>query len=126
MHSLFYDRKGGQALSEIGAAAGELSILLHDSRISKNGAIHQLVYGDARDLFANLGSAAADLKSITAKVNSGEGTLGGIVNDPTVYEDLRTILGNVKRNRVLRALVRFAISNNGEKLEEVGKPEQKK
>jgi phospholipid/cholesterol/gamma-HCH transport system substrate-binding protein len=126
MHSIFYDRKGGQALSELGAAAGELAVLLHDSRMSKNSAIHQLVYGDGQGLFANLGGAAADLKSITAKVNSGEGTLGGLVNDPTVYEDLRTILGNVKRNRVLRALVRFAISNNGEKLEEVGKPEQKK
>lgn len=44
----------------------------------------------------------------------GEGSLGGIVNDPTVYEDLKTVLGNVKRNRILRALVRYAISNRGE------------
>jgi phospholipid/cholesterol/gamma-HCH transport system substrate-binding protein len=125
LHSLFYDRKGGQVISELGAAAGELSVLLHDSRVNKDSAVHQLFYGDGQGLFANLGSAAADLKSITAKVNSGEGTVGALVNDPTVYEDLRTILGNVKRNRILRALVRIAVSN-GEKFDEVGKPEQKK
>ncbi len=125
LHALFYDKKGAQAINELGAAAGELAILLRDSRQSPNSAVHQLVYGDAHNLLANLGSAAADIKSISAKVNSGEGTLGALINDPTVYEDLRTILGNVKRNRVLRALVRFSISN-GEKLDDVGKVEGKK
>jgi len=125
VHALFYDKKGGQAINELGAAAGELAILLRDSRQSPNGAVHQLVYGDARNLLSDLGSAAADIKSITGKVSSGEGTLGALINDPTVYEDLRTILGNVKRNRILRALVRFSISN-GENLDQVGKVEEKK
>jgi len=124
-HALFYDPKGAQAITELGSAAGELAILLRDSRKSPNSAVHQLVYGDARDMFANLGSAAADLKKITAKISSGEGTIGGLINDPSVYEDLRTILGNVKRNRILRSLVRYSISN-GENLEEVGKPQEKK
>lgn len=124
LHALFYDKKGAQAINELGAAAGELAILLRDARQSPNGAVHQLVYGDARNLLSDLGGAAADIKTITGKVNSGEGTLGALINDPTVYEDLRTILGNVKRNRILRALVRFSISN-GEKLDEVGKVEQK-
>ncbi len=125
LHALLYDKKGAQAISELGGAAGELATLLRDSRQNPNSAVHQLAYGDARHLMANLGSAAADLKSISAKVNSGEGTLGALINDPTVYEDLRTILGNVKRNRILRALVRFSISN-GEKLDEAGKVEEKK
>lgn len=124
-HALFYDPKGARAITELGSAAGELATLLHDSRQSPNSAVHQLVYGDARDMFANLGSAAADLKKITAKISSGEGTIGGLINDPSVYEDLRTILGNVKRNRILRSLVRYSISN-GENLEEVGKPQEKK
>jgi phospholipid/cholesterol/gamma-HCH transport system substrate-binding protein len=124
-HAIFYDPKGAQAISALGSAAGELAVLLHDSRQNSNSAVHQLVYGDNGNLFANLGGAAADLRKITSKIASGEGSLGGIINDPTVYEDLRTILGNVKRNRILRALVRYSISN-GEKLEEVGKPEEKK
>jgi len=118
-HALIYDKQGAQALNELGAAAGQLAGLIEDAKNSPNGAVHQLVYGDARGMFADLGSAAADLKKITSTVANGEGTVGGLIADPTIYEDLRTVLGNVKRNRVLRALVRFTVSNR-EELDQVG------
>ncbi len=124
-HALFYDPNGAKAISELGSAAGELAVLLHDSRQNPKSALHQLVYGDTGGMFANLASASADIKKITSKIAAGEGSLGGIINDPTLYDDLRTILGNVKRNRVLRSLVRLSISNE-EKLENVGQPEDKK
>ena len=38
-----------------------------------------------------------------------------------MYEDLKEVLGNVKRNRVLRELVRYSISNN-ENVDAAGKP----
>jgi phospholipid/cholesterol/gamma-HCH transport system substrate-binding protein len=37
-----------------------------------------------------------------------------------VYEDLKDLLGNLKRNRVLRELVRMSISNS-EELDAAGK-----
>jgi len=113
VHALFYDENGAKAVSALGQAATELSTLIHDARTSPDGAVHQLVYGDAKQLFANLGGVAADLKAITGTIRSGEGTLGALVMDPSVYDDLRTILGNVKRNYVLRELVRMTISNGG-------------
>ncbi|HVG57752.1 MAG TPA: MlaD family protein [Hyalangium sp.] len=122
-HALIYGKEGAQALSELGAAAGQLAGLIEDAKQSPNGAVHQLVYGDARGMFADLGSAASDLKKITSTVANGEGTLGGLISDPTVYEDLRQVLGNVKRNRLLRALVRFSV-NNREELDQVGKVKQ--
>ncbi len=121
-HALFYDPNGAKAISELGSAAGELAVLLHDSRQNPKSALNQLVHGDTGEMFANLAGASADLKKITSKIAAGEGSLGAIINDPTVYDDLRTILGNVKRNRVLRALVRLSISNE-DKLENAGKPE---
>jgi phospholipid/cholesterol/gamma-HCH transport system substrate-binding protein len=124
-HALIYDKRGAQALGELGEASKELASLIHDAKSSPNGAVHQLVYGDANSLFANLGSASKDLKKIMGAIASGTGTLGALVNDPTVYDDLRTVLGNVKRNRVLRALVRYSISN-GEDFTQVGKPENGK
>ena len=63
------------------------------------------------------------MKKITTRVNAGEGTLGAVINDPTVYEDLKEILGNIKRNRVLRELVRMSISNS-DKIEDAGKPQK--
>jgi phospholipid/cholesterol/gamma-HCH transport system substrate-binding protein len=120
-HALIYEKKAGKALADIGSAAGELAILVRDARTSKTGAVHQLVYGDSRGMLSNLTDAAANLKQVTEKVNRGEGSLGGLINDPTVYEDLKQVLGNVRRNWVLRELVRMSISN-GENMDALGKP----
>jgi phospholipid/cholesterol/gamma-HCH transport system substrate-binding protein len=120
-HALIYGQEGAKALGELGAAAGQLAVLMEDARKNPDGAVHQLVYGNAGNMLADLGSAAADIKQITAMVAKGEGSLGGILKDPTVYEDLREVVGNVRRNRVLRTLVRFAISNN-ENVQYVGRP----
>jgi phospholipid/cholesterol/gamma-HCH transport system substrate-binding protein len=122
-HALLYEPGGKKAVEELGAAAGQLAGLLEDAKKNPKGAVHQLVYGDSGNMFADLGSAAADVKKITSTIAKGEGTVGGLIADPTIYEDLRTVLGNVKRNRVLRALVRFTV-NNREDLEQIGKPEQ--
>jgi len=125
LHALLYDPKGAKVISELGDAAEELATLLRDSRENPDSALHHLVYGDAGEMFEELRGASVDLKKITAKIAAGEGTLGALINDPTVYEDLRTIVGNVKRSWILRTLVRAAISTQ-EKVEPVGKPEVKK
>jgi phospholipid/cholesterol/gamma-HCH transport system substrate-binding protein len=121
LHALLYDPKAGKAVGQLGDAAGEISTLLHDARTTENGAIHQLVYGDARNLFQNLGAMSEDLRAITGKIRAGEGTLGALVVDPSVYDDLRTVLGNVKRNKVLQELVRITVSNKGG-LDQAGRP----
>ena len=121
LHALFYDAQGGKAVGELGQAAAELSTLLHDARTSPDGAIHQLVYGDGKHLMDNLAGVAADLKAITGTIRSGEGTLGALVNDPSVYDDLRTILGNIKRNYILKELVRMTLTNGGE-AQKAGQP----
>jgi phospholipid/cholesterol/gamma-HCH transport system substrate-binding protein len=120
-HALIYDQKVAMAINNLGAAANEVSTLIHDAKTSKDGAVYQLVYGDARSMLGDLGIAARDIRDITTKIKAGEGSLGGVINDPTVYEDLKEVLGNVKRNRILRELVRLSISNN-ENLDKVGKP----
>jgi phospholipid/cholesterol/gamma-HCH transport system substrate-binding protein len=120
-HALIYDQKIAKAINNLGDSANEISTLIHDAKNSKDGAVYQLVYGDARSMLGDLGIAARDIKEITTKIKAGEGSLGGVINDPTVYEDLKEVLGNVKRNRILRELVRLSISN-GENLDKVGKP----
>lgn len=120
LHALIYDKKIANAVADLGEAADELAKIIHDAKTSKNGAVYQLVYGDAKTLLADLSQSAADIKEITTKIKAGEGTLGAVINDPTVYEDLKEVLGNIKRNRVLRELVRLSISN-GDKVDEAGK-----
>jgi len=121
IHALLYDPKAAKAVGQLSDAAGEIATLLHDARTTENGAIHQLVYGDAHNLFENLGAMSEDLRAISGKIRAGEGTLGALVVDPSVYDDLRAVLGNVKRNKVLQELVRITVSSKGG-VEHAGRP----
>jgi len=55
---------------------------------------------------SNLNQVSGDLKQMLTDMRAGKGTLGALLVDPSVYEDLKLMLGNVERNRTLRALVR--------------------
>lgn len=123
LHALIYDQKIAQAVADLGTGADELAKLIHDAKNTRDGAIYQLVYGDAKSMLGDFAQAAADVKAITSKVKAGEGSLGAVINDPTVYEDLKELLGNIKRNRVLRELVRLSISN-ADQVDAAGKPKK--
>jgi phospholipid/cholesterol/gamma-HCH transport system substrate-binding protein len=50
--------------------------------------------------------ALANLRSITEKINEGEGTLGALLVDPTVYDRLVAVLDGASRSLLLRSLIR--------------------
>jgi len=54
------------------------------------------------------------LESILEKIDDGQGTIGGLINDPTVHEDLKSIVGGAKRSKILKYIIRQAIKNNDE------------
>jgi len=62
------------------------------------------------DALADLQVAMANLRSITARLQAGEGTLGGLLVDPTVYENLASFLEGAQRSLLLRALIRSTIA----------------
>jgi phospholipid/cholesterol/gamma-HCH transport system substrate-binding protein len=64
------------------------------------------------------------MSSIFEKIDNGQGTLGGLVNDPTIHDDLKTILGGAKRSTILKYIIRQTIKNSDE--DEQGKPDHKK
>jgi phospholipid/cholesterol/gamma-HCH transport system substrate-binding protein len=63
----------------------------------------------------NLSKMSDDLRSIVADMRAGKGTLGALLVDPSIYEDLKSAVGNVERNQVLRALVRYSIRADEQK-----------
>lgn len=115
VHTLVYDDK--LADSTAGTMA-EVNGALKAMRTG-NGLAHSIVYGDddgsGQKVMANLAVMSDDLKKITGDLRAGRGTLGGLLVDPSVYEDVKSIVGNVERNQVLRALVRYSIKQNEEK-----------
>lgn len=92
------DDDGAQVLNQVSRAAKSVGETAGDIHRSK--------------LVGNLERASSDLAQVTQKLSSGQGTLGALITDPTVYEQLVTVLGGVARSRILRALVRFAIKKD--------------
>jgi phospholipid/cholesterol/gamma-HCH transport system substrate-binding protein len=82
-----------------------------------NGLIHSFVYGDSdtQHLMGNVNAISDDLRVVVANMRAGKGTLGALLVDPSVYEDIKSIVGNVDRNQVLRALVRYSIKADEQK-----------
>ena len=113
-HEVLYGEEGSKAVSQFAGAADELRLTLKGIR-DGNGLARSVIYGDegSQQMMSNLNQMSGDLKQIVADVKSGKGTLGALLVDPSVYEDLKMVLGNVERNKALRALVRYSIRRDG-------------
>jgi len=56
-----------------------------------------------------LRSSLRALESILMKIDGGQGSLGAFINDPSIYDDAKAVVGEVNRNRIMRNLVRQAV-----------------
>lgn len=109
VHALVYDRQGGEAVRNIASMASEVATITRDVRTG-NGGLHRVIYGDdAAEALANVNAASASLRNVLQGVEQGRGTVGALLVDPSLYEDLKSLVGNVQRNEILRALVRYSI-----------------
>jgi phospholipid/cholesterol/gamma-HCH transport system substrate-binding protein len=109
-HEVIYGEDSSKAVAQFGGAAEELRITLKGIR-EGNGVAKSLIYGDdqSQQLMQNLNAMSGDVRQIVADMRAGKGTLGALLVDPSIYEDIKVVLGNVDRNRTLRALVRYSI-----------------
>jgi phospholipid/cholesterol/gamma-HCH transport system substrate-binding protein len=112
-HEVIYGEDGARALAQFGGAAEELTLTLRGVR-EGTGLARSVLFGDGQseELTRNLNAMSGDLRQIVADLRSGKGTLGALLVDPSVYEDLKLLLGNVDRNKTLRALVRYSIKSD--------------
>jgi phospholipid/cholesterol/gamma-HCH transport system substrate-binding protein len=111
-HTLVYDDKTAESAS---GALAELNGALRGVRTG-NGLAHAVIYGDdagtSQHVMSNLSAMSDDLREIVANMKAGRGTIGALLVDPSVYEDVKSLVGNVERNQVLRALVRYSIKQD--------------
>lgn len=107
--------KGGSLVDDISkqfVKGGELNSLLKNlNRVAVNlqtitsdlqkgpGLGKEILYGSSGK---KLNESISHLESILSKIDRGQGTLGGLIQDPTVYEDLKTIVGGAKRSSILK------------------------
>ncbi len=109
VHALVYDREGGTMVRSLAGAANEIGAITRDVRTG-NGGLHQVIYGnETTQILANINDLTGQARALMTDVRAGRGTLGALLVDPSLYEDLKSLVGNVQRNEVLRALVRYSI-----------------
>ena len=107
------------AVRNIKTAAGEAAKLGESlNRISTeietgDGTAHALIYGgEGAAAIANLNKASEDIAYLTEQVREGKGTVGAFLVDPSVYNDIKRLLGDMERNDILRSLVRYSIKRD--------------
>jgi phospholipid/cholesterol/gamma-HCH transport system substrate-binding protein len=116
-HDVLFGDGPKAEIAQIGFAAQEIGTTLKEIR-EGDGFAHDVLFGgngDTKDAMSNITQVTADLRDIMRGLKQGKGTLGALLVDPSIYEDLKRVLGNVERNSVLRALVRYSIKKDEKK-----------
>lgn len=129
------EQKSSQiTLNKIDSAVTTLNTLLAEVKTG-NGILNALVYdknlrAKLDQAIANVNSAAQEIggdsgiatelkntlsnfREISEKLNGGEGTLGALINDPTLYDEVKGLVGESQRSKFVRTTVRYLIDNKG-------------
>lgn len=115
VHALIYDENGQKTIANLNKSLNNLGALLGEIEKGE-GILHDLIYAkDNGQFLRSLNAAAHDLEVITAEVKNGKGSLGLLLKDPSLYNELYTLLGNLNRNRLLKAVLRYGISHQESK-----------
>jgi phospholipid/cholesterol/gamma-HCH transport system substrate-binding protein len=62
-----------------------------------------------------LNSSISHLDSVMTKLDRGQGTLGALINDSSIHDQLKSMLGGSPRKNYMKSLMRTSIEKNEEK-----------
>jgi len=114
LHGLVYDPYEGSELESVKRTVGNIDAIFEE--IAKGGGLlHQLIYasGPEEKVLGQALEAASRLNSVLEKIDGGTGTLGLLVNDPTLYGDMKNLVGGAERSLVVRSLIRLSTGKAG-------------
>ncbi len=119
-----YLAQGGAVLTNVKEITESLALIFKDGKTQKK----------VDQILANLEKASENLKkntegewgpkldrsltrmeSVVTKIDKGQGTLGALINDTSLHEDLRVLLGGAKRSKIVRFFVKQSIQNSDAK-----------
>lgn len=117
----------GAEFGEIIAVIKEVRVLFEN--INKDGSSRKLManlvesteqmgkfMGEARETFKIMKTdALLPMASVMKKLDSGQGTLGALINDPTLHTRISGFFGDSPRNKFLKPLIRDSIQTNEQK-----------
>ncbi len=106
LHALVHDKQGGKAVEDVAKAARSTQELL----ASLQG--QQGLLGDPKQkpMFTELAQTIHELHQVAADVAEGRGTIGGLLRDPTLYENLTALIEGARRSWLLRTVIESTVS----------------
>lgn len=125
LNSLIYDSAGTELVTNLNKASGnlaqtsqEITLLAKEIR-EGSGTAHQLIYGESVDIndkisdaISRIDNAAAALERASLALANGEGTIGALLVDPQLYENLVEITDGAKRSFILKQAVRASLEGS--------------
>jgi phospholipid/cholesterol/gamma-HCH transport system substrate-binding protein len=110
IHGLVYDKAGAATITNLNNGLRELAAIFHEVKTG-SGILHDLIYAsDNGQFLRSLNKAGLDLEKIVADLKNGKGSLGLLLTDPSVYNGLQELIGDINRNRLLKLIIRHSIS----------------
>lgn len=108
--------KKGAEFAQILEVFKEVRELVHSMNAdNRMGHLMQNLVADSSDLKEVLSESRkpiAKLDSILTKIDRGDGTLGALINDPTLHTRLTQMLGGNTRNKFLTPMIRESIKES--------------
>ena len=96
--------------------AKELEILvesledLTDDVKNEDSLVNALLYDPSKkQILDDLLETTEQLKDTIGNIEHGDGTIALMMRDPTLYEDIRSLVGGAQRNKLLRTYIRRTI-----------------
>ncbi|MBI4211309.1 MAG: MCE family protein [Deltaproteobacteria bacterium] len=104
--------KGGQVMDEVKKLSMSLQRITEQIEHGK-GVAHAVLYDPkGGQLVSALTASAEDTREMLAGIKAGQGTLGRLIRDPTLYDDIKALFGRVNRSWLLRTVVRSTLQEN--------------
>jgi phospholipid/cholesterol/gamma-HCH transport system substrate-binding protein len=128
LHALVYSNGGEKAVQRlfdasesVASASDNLSALMIQAKNGK-GLLHDLIYTDIEpgvvakrleQVLISLATMANNLKTASDSLVQGTGTLGALILDPKLYDNLVEVTDGAKRSFILRQAIRSSLSSAG-------------
>ncbi len=111
------DDKVSPVLDDVAATFSDIRRTIADLKDPANKSLlAKLIYdeegkmtSDVKSIVADAKEAVTSVKNVAATIDAGEGTIGKLINDSKVHDDLVKLFQNVDRNRTLKRAVRHVM-----------------
>jgi phospholipid/cholesterol/gamma-HCH transport system substrate-binding protein len=125
IHGLVYEKTGSEAVGElfkasrnVSQASENLSLILQQAR-EGSGLIHDLLYTEVQpgavakridEILSSFAQTANNVRTASEALSRGTGTLGALLVDPKLYDNLVEVTDGAKRSFLLRQAVRSSLN----------------